>query len=220
MNIPKYSIVDTAGQWTPIIEGVYSDSDKSLIGRVLLQTYPLAGQVAFIAAKKKLPCAVMMGNELSINGTIAVATYASSNKLYASGVKEVLKAVFSNQQTTVTFPLSLVKSISGTVVQLTGIKYKLMKSAEKMDKDQLRRFCGSYPAAGVIYEKGPGVIIPIVYVKATNTLLEETACGSASIAYSILSGKEMVIQPSRQAIRIVRNSATLSVSTPVKRIAI
>jgi hypothetical protein len=211
MKIPKCTIIDTAGQWTPIIYGIYSPHEMANIGQQLLGKYSLAGQVAFIDNRKKIPVASMMGNELSINGAIA-AGYVLQQPFTTRDI------VISPTQTATNFPSSIIQSVTSKQVILTGIKYKLISKPGEVTLDKARRYCGDDLAAGYIIEKSPGEIIPIVYVKATGTLITETACGSASLSYYLLTGNKNVIQPSGKVINIYQNDDKLSISTTLKEI--
>jgi len=177
----EYTLIDTAGQLTAVIDEPINIADQAIIGQKLLSQYPTMGQVAFVN-----PSIRMMGGELSINGTIAAQYYLNKYR------KPVLM--------TVKFEKSIVTQILNDEVIFSGIKYKLINT--NVYKNTARQYCGTDVACGFIIEKNPGEIIPIVYVKSTDTLITETACGSASLAYYLLTGISRVVQPSSQTISI------------------
>jgi hypothetical protein len=197
MKLPNYTLIDTAGQLTAVIDKSTKFIDQSIIGQQLLRQYPTMGQVAFVT-----PTIRMMGGELSINGTIAAQYF----------LKKYSKPMLMR----VDFPKSIVKQVLKNEVIFSGIKYKLAN--DTITKTIARNYCGNDKACGFIFEKNSGEIVPTVYVKATDTLITETACGSASLAYSLLTSETAVVQPSGQTIYIKRFSDKLQVSTICKEI--
>jgi hypothetical protein len=218
----QLEIIDTAGQWTPIINGSYSKMTQANLGKRLLATYPKAGQVSFCNQKNQVR---MMGGELSINGSIASGFYLfrkrkinSFTLLTDQKLINVLYGV-ANDLSTVEFDGdTLVKNISGNKVILQGISYALIKQKPQSKIlspnllqiiDELSR-CS--PAAGIIFYAG-NAIWPVVFVKATTSYSWGTACGSASLAYFLVSGKSVIVQPSNQVIKINRTKTAYAIST-------
>ncbi|MBI4918672.1 hypothetical protein HY837_01990 [archaeon] len=61
------------------------------------------------------------------------------------------------------------------------------------------------PAFGaIIYQNNR--ITPYVFVSRVDSLVKETACGSGSVAFSLFSGKNKIIQPTGKAIFVRKNS--------------
>lgn len=71
------------------------------------------------------------------------------------------------------------------------------------------------PASGIIKYRA-NKITPIVYVKNTNSLVWENACGSGSLVYSIYSSYSKIIQPSKQEILVKRFKKSFTIKVPVK----
>lgn len=219
----KYTLIDTAGQLTAIIDQPITKRKRIKFSQNLLKRYPSMGQVAFIN-NDVVPLIAMMGNELSINGSIAGAYWVMRQKerstltFKTSGLNEVLNAQYKANICTVKYPNSVVKAIQNEEVVLSGIKYRFIKSKNEISIESANSYCANDLAAGYVVEIKPGEIIPVVYVRDTNTLITETACGSASLAYSLLTGFKNITQPSGSVITIRRSSGTLSISTECKEI--
>lgn len=101
------------------------------------------------------------------------------------------------------FP-KLIKSTTNNLVELDGIIYKLIPNFVKpkinnFQKNTLKNILKNYEASGLVYFEN-NKIQPVVYVKDTNTYVWETCCGSASIAYSVISKKKMIEQPSGEKV--------------------
>lgn len=180
----NYTIINTAGQWTPVLEDNFNPKEKVKISCELMSQLPLAGQVAFTDQADYIPTTSMMGDELSINGTLASCYYIATQKKLSyvkfktSSIKQVLAGKVTSNTTSVLFPKSIVISVSKSEVILSGIKYQLTCTPPNLS--QAKIYCGQNPAAGfILYNNNR--IIPYVYVRATNTLIQESACGSASL---------------------------------------
>ena len=134
-------------------------------------------QVGFISNNKL----TMMGKELCINAKLAF--------VFISGKKQI------------SFKLDYKKKEN--IILLKGIGYILFDKNKKISKKFLKQFCKKYklPAFGaIVYKKNK--IIPYVYVKKIDSFVKETACGSGSLAFSIFSGYERIIQPTGKIINI------------------
>lgn len=172
-------------------------------------------QIGFIAQKNYLPCLQMMGNELCINGTIAFAsTLQTSGKLRTSGLDKEIE--YQKSETT-TLALQINYSRPDiNIVNLEGIGFYI---SDTKDFPNLKKLAIKYklPAFGFIYYKN-NQIFPTVYVKETNSLIEESACGSGSIAFNIFSGINKIVQPTDEIITVeIRNKLTY-ISAKVKEI--
>lgn len=206
-SLPPFTIIDTAGQWTPVINRQFNTTRRAQIGRQLLSQFSQAGQVAFIYPVINSYLVQMMGDELSVNGAIAGCYYllnklkANQVSFYTSGINTPINGSLKNSLVSVQFPASIIISATPDQVILTGIKYQFLNST-KPTLEKARQYCGQDPAAGFILSPTPGSIIPIVYVKATDTLTHETACGSASLAYFLKTKKGTIIQPSGKTITV------------------
>ena len=99
---------------------------------------------------------------------------------------------------------------------LEGIGYIYLKEKVKNKKKFLRNLCLKYgfPAFGIIYFQN-NKIEPFVYVKETDSLFAETACGSGSIAFSIMSNKSKILQPTGEIITVFKKNNTFIVKAKI-----
>lgn len=175
-------------------------------------------QIGFAKTKNNLPCLEMMGSELSINGTIAMASQLKKKGfLYTSGVKE--KVAYENKDEKTSITVALNYKQFENVVLLEGIGYEYFKKKRQITKSLLEEFAQQYnlPAFGaIVYENQ--TLIPYVYVKQTDSLFQETACGSGSIAASLVLNLEKVKQPTGKEIEIQRKKNTFTVTAEVDTI--
>jgi hypothetical protein len=71
------------------------------------------------------------------------------------------------------------------------------------------------PASGTInFNKNQ--ITPTVYVRGTDSLVQESSCGSGSLAYSMFSGINKIKQPSDKIIEVKRYRKYFTIKVPVK----
>ena len=174
-------------------------------------------QVSFVSTKATLPKLTMMGGELCINATLAFAsTLDKSGKLTTSGLKNPIFYSNKNITTTIQIPFKFKKD--NKIILLDGIGFILYDTKEKSElkKSELSDLSKKYnlPAfGGIIYNKN--AIIPYVYVVGVNSFVKETACGSGSVAFSIFSGIEDVVQPTKEIISIKKKAEFFDISTKV-----
>jgi len=175
--------------------------------------------LGFVSVQNGFPKLTMMGNELCINAILALASqYSTSGNLFMSGINEPIYYQNSDGKTfiEISLPYQKIKN----VILFSGIGFLLQYiNVIKYSKENLRYLCQRYnlPAFGVIYSI-KNKIEPYVYVKETNTLFRETACGSGSIAFSILTGYKDIIQPTGEIINVQKFGSRFTVSTKVVKI--
>lgn len=125
-NIP-YTLIDTAGQTTAVIDVPVPRSEQPRMAKPLMKSIKNIGQVCFIEKENKLFRLQMMGNELSVNGSLAGAFYLSNKfniKKFDVGLSGLQKtAEFFDQS--ILFP-GLIKSAATDLVELDGIVYKFI----------------------------------------------------------------------------------------------
>ncbi len=113
--------------------------------------------------------------------------------------------------------------MTGDEVYLKGITYKIMKGFNKSKQltsqqtKWLRDQTISSPAAGLIYYQN-NRIQPVIYVRATDSLVWESACGSGSLAFALLSKNQVVLQPSGQTLRFNFSQKEVTITATVKEI--
>lgn len=208
MKIRKFLIAE--GNATALVFDC-PDSERINTSKNLLKSVE---QVGFIEDTEP-PELTMMGGELCINGTIALAsTLQKAGQLKTSGLQQVID--YENNGAVTTLNLTIPYKLEGDEVLFNGIGYIVSQDLiEKIPtKKELLLKCQSHnlPAYGYIQLKD-NKITPYIYVQSVDSLVEETACGSGSIAASIASGISEIIQPTGKSI-IVKldndNRATIS----------
>jgi len=195
MKIKKYLVA--GGNSTALVYDCPIDKRREISINLLEKVE----QVGFISTNN-FPELQMMGNELCINGTLALAsTLGKEGKMKTSGVRQKIFFLNDEEKTTIQIPLKFKKV--DNIILFEGIGFILFDSKEKTDvkKKLALNLCDRYnlPAFGVIiYENNR--ITPYIYVKEVDSFVKETACGSGSIAFSILTDRNEVIQPTGEKI--------------------
>ena len=198
MNIKKFLIAN--GNSTALIFGCPVTDRKKIVNKLLKEVE----QVGFVSKKATLPVLEMMGGELCINATLAFAsTLGKSGELTTSGLKNPIPYSNLKNKTTIKIPVEYEKK--DNIILLDGIGYILFDTKDRpiATKEELSDLCKKYhlPAFGGIIFEG-NRITPYVFVESVDSFVKETACGSGSIAFSILSGCQNVIQPSGKTISV------------------
>jgi hypothetical protein len=158
-------------------------------------------QVGFVSEKEILELN-MMGDELCINASLALASLqGKSGKMKISGLASPVSYVNEPGGTAITMHLPYRREQNR--VLFDGIGFVCTETMPEITKDILRNLADAYhlPAFGIaVYESGK--LTPWVYVKKTDTLVQESACGSGSIATSIISGASAITQPTGEQISV------------------
>lgn len=174
----------------------------------------LADQIGFVSIPTdSLPKLEMMGNELCINATLALASQLGKpGQLYTSGIDTPVNYIKNS------ISLNLPYEIKDNFVLFPGIGY-IVTNETLNPKIVLPQLSNQFklPAFGQIKYLG-NKINPIVYVKKTNSIVNESACGSGSIAFSLLNNVSDVIQPSGGVIKVQKNGSYVTISAKVTEI--
>lgn len=213
MKLNKFLIA--GGNSTLLVKGYKSSEKEKIIKRYLGEVE----QIGFISYPKGIPKLLMMGNELSINATLALAAMLSnkSGKLLTSGYKGLIS--YTNQKQYTKISLSIAYEKISNIVLLNGIGYIFLEKTKRISKKYLSGFCSKYnlPAFGAIFYKN-NKVVPFVYVKGTDSLFQETACGSASTVLNILTGKKSITQPTGKIITVEKTGNDFVISAKVTKI--
>ncbi len=188
---------------------------KDTIKKLLTQVE----QVGFLYKEKK-PKLVMMGEELCINAVLAFAsTLGKKGHLEASGLKEKVSFTNTKKYTKITITLPFKKNKNSIIFDGIGFVILPKKNKQDISKKTVAQLCKKYklPAFGIILYKDEQ-IFPIIYVQKTNSFVTETSCGSGSIAFSIYTGIQKVIQPTGEIIEVTKKGETFSIRTNVAKI--
>lgn len=208
-----YKLVDTAGQITAVVFGEMKRERQSPVAKSLMKNDPRIEQVVFIVRNR----IQTMGNELCINGSLAGAFLTIDPKIEISGLNKLVRFTKENGSISGKFPINLLINKTQNLIQLTGIVYIISNNKKLTNKNSLSKLANKYsvPASGIIsYEENK--IKPLIYVKDTDSLVWENACGSGSLAYSIFSGFKKIKQPSNKFIEIERDERYFTIKVDAK----
>lgn len=145
--------------------------------------------------------------------------------MHTSGLNSPINVV--NQSSTTNISFALPYERKGNVVVFEGIGFicedSTQKSSSEPTKEMLSAYCDQYNtgAFGLIQYRA-NTIKPYVYVKDVDSLVAETACGSGSIATSIVTGYKDIIQPTGKSIHVKYHfgSDKVTVSAQVESLTI
>ena len=190
-----------------------SKCPKNLRNKTIKQLLKKVEQVGFISENKL----TMMGNELCINATLAFASQLKNKGiLYTGGVKKPIKYKNENNQTIIKIPLKY--KIQKNVILFEGIGYICIKDKKKATKTFIKNLAKKYKLSAfgaIVYEKNK--INPYIYVKQVGSFVNETACGSGSIAFSLFSGYKKIIQPTGESIYIKVRGKEIEIKAKVTK---
>lgn len=169
MKLKKYLIA--GGNSTLLISGCPFIARDKISKKYLLEVE----QVGFVEEKRGVPKLVMMGDELCINGTLALAySSSSSGKLKTSGIKDRVSYSNSSEKTSISFTLDYY--IDKNIIIFEGIGFIYEKNLPEKEKIMqiLKDLCEKFslPAFGLISLK-KDVLIPYIYVQKINSLVKK-----------------------------------------------
>ena len=225
-EMTNIQFIDTAGQITAVVIDEVKRAEQPKFASEILKA-EICEQVAFIESGV-IPRLQMMGNELNINGTLAGAFVLSqlSEKivisLVPSGLESPVVATYKKGKILVELPRSIIVLIQDNRVVFKGIMYTLERGIPKqkvLNQSQLLKLKSTskmISAAGFIFYEADE-ICPVVYVQETNSVVWESACGSGSLAFSLLKNVQKVKQPSEKVIQIQTTGDTLTITTSVEK---
>lgn len=161
-------------------------------------------QVGFVSMAGPYPKLTMMGEELCINATVAFASQLGEKGILKTSGLSTSLVNFQNKNGETQIEMDLSYKRSGQTVIFEGIGFECKREqARAIEKNEAAGLAKKYnlPAFGLIFYRN-GKISPQVYVKETNSLKKETACGSGSIAARIIFGRTKIIQPTGEIIMV------------------
>ena len=226
INDIKFKIFNPGGNITAlVINNNYSDKDKKLINNYILDKYKYVEQVGFL----KDNTLEMAGGEFCINASRCAIYYLSTinKKLELNILDKKIKGTVKDNYVSINYTINrnINSIINNSLVNLEGIslifldkdennKYLNMindKDITNIMKDKLKTYNIDSKAIGIVLTDS-NKIYPFIWVKDIDTIYFETACGSASIAYSLLRYKETnitnykIIQPSGYDVEVNINN--------------
>lgn len=206
MKFRKFTIA--GGNTTALAWGVAGEKRTRVAKELLNQ----AEQAGFMDEKPDRLS--MMGGELCVNAALAAAyALGGDGTIKILENKEVLYRV-ENSRVTIKFQLDY-EIASPKLVLFGDIGYIFAR----VDGGKLQALARQYklPAFGCIIRDGTS-IQPTVYVKKTSSIIDETACGSGSIAASLLFGIKDVVQPTGQIIKVAAAQNEFVISAQVEEL--
>jgi hypothetical protein len=162
----------------------------------------------------------MMGNELCVNATLAFAKKIGDKRglIKTSGVESAV--IYSNigEMTSATFALNPQVIRDRNIVLFDGIGYVCSDNPVVPTQTYLADLAEEFklPAFGIARYQGDS-LQPYVYVKQTDSVIPETACGSGSIALSLITGARNITQVTGQRITVLRNGNQFTVTAKVAK---
>jgi hypothetical protein len=220
----QLSLYSTAGQ----ITAFQKDQPDSALATNIMRNDMRVEQVGFLWYNST-PRLQMMGGELCVNATLAAGAVfcQQQNKnvvnFYSSGIRDLVSVEKNGDTYSLSLPSSIIIEQDSDYVEFSRICFFLEKGLRpdkqisREEKVLLQGFGMAKSAAGLIFYEG-NLIQPLVYVGETSSMVWETACGSGSLAFSLVSGIQNVKQPSGELISIQKINDTLTISASVKEI--
>lgn len=202
LKIERYFIA--RGNPTAIVENCPSAQRTRKAQELLKTGRPPIEQVGFLYPNGSIPRFVMMGEETSINGTLTAAfILGGEGVLKTSGIQEIVS--YRTYNGTASINIKLPFEREDNFVKFEGIGYEVSQKVSVPTMSYLRNLClkSNLPAFGLVMVNGDQ-IDPWVYVLGTDSLEQETACGSGSLATSIVNGTRLIRQPSGGTIEVLR----------------
>ncbi len=230
----NFKVYSAGGNLTALITGHEKSSNMAKTAKKIMAANRKIEQVAFVHPyKKSLFLLEMMGDELCVNAASCAAfdyflkTGERNVNFNIGGIREKIRAEINNGTVTLSLPYSIIVSKSrvpeGELINLKGMRLIITdnkKYSLSPDKIISKYKYGNMPAVGLVYfiqtSRGKIKINPWIWVKNTKSLVNETACGSGSIAACLPKLKERkglrkfsVTQPSRAVYKIEFKSRIL-----------
>lgn len=236
-TIMKYYKINPGGNITAILKGDFTKQKKVRLAKKIMNKDKAIEQVGFWTRPKNINNdgrLDMAGGEFCGNATRALGvliykeTGKTSLKIESSGTKEVIETFISGNTSSIKLSLNGFHCYENTC-SLPGIKYVLLNRS--IGKEEFHQFflkkINKYPALGIVSykkEKKLYVIKPIIWVRDIDTLIEETACGSGTLAlaYSIYLKCKIKIfkvkQPSGSIFSVIIRGKKICLSGPILKI--
>ncbi len=217
-----YRVLYPGGNLTAIITKFFLPDLQKKVAKKIMTLHTEIEQVGFLSSSdnQTYDCSLeMMGGEFCLNATRCAAfiwsQYSHSNNvlLKISGLDDILRVKVLKNTVRIFFPerlfLNVTKIKEGSIVDFPGIK--LLITDKDLNKQHfkylLERYGSDSPAFGLIktaqFSENFISIKPLIWVRAVDSLVEETGCGSGSLAACFVLYKKfdriknfLVLQPS------------------------
>lgn len=222
MPIP-YQQITIAGQTTALVAQKLDQSDRVPAAQKIMQKSNTIEQVGFLdQSALPYPTFTMMGGELSLIGSLTAGFTLLNGKMgkvafQTSGILSPISVKLSRLTCSLQIPANVAIEQAPDLVSLGGISFLIINRVPKnqaltdFDQQSLQELLVNSPAAGIVFYQN-NRIYPVVQVAKTNTLVWESACGSGSVAFYLVTGCSKIKQPSGAILTVSRENDTLQLS--------
>lgn len=207
MKTIKYQLIYPSGNPTAIIYGKFPLAKKQMINRKIFRSNKLVEQIGYLYRPDDNYLFEMMGGEFSANGCrsalfslLKFKAGATKFKIRLGGGIKTISGCVKKRLSEITIPYSftpqkIVNNQNYFSFEMLGNYYLVLnkkngteEEVEKIIKNNFYKYKNT-PGLGIIFfEKLKGgeiKINPFFWTRETNTLINETACGSGSVAVTI-----------------------------------
>ena len=212
----KYQIFNPAGNITALVIGdQYTLQERQKINEAIMRENPQVEQVGFVSTKEKK--LTMAGEEFCGNGLRSAVLYYRINRGTIKINQLTLKSgIEDNGEVWCKIPISNTRfqKLDQQLYQISiyGITIVVVKKEiqGEVNIDQLKERANNIIQKYHIDDKAIGImfcknnrIYPIVWVKEVNTFFAENACGSGTVAVTLL---DAVLCHQNQQYRVIQLS--------------
>ena len=175
-------------------------------------------QVGFVTDGER-PHLLMMGGELCINALLALASQLK-NEIGILSTSNQSEITYRNYDNKTRIEINLPHEIEDNVILLDGIGFVCAHTDTPLSY-LLNAYAQKYnrPAFGELVYDAAGRISPRIHVVHTDSIVDETACGSGSVAAHLVTGHNDIIQPTGGIIVVHSDGETFSIEAAVSRLA-
>ncbi len=218
-----YQQITIAGQTTALVTQKLDQSNRVPAAQKIMQESTVIEQVGFLdQSALPYPTFDMMGGELSLIGSLTAGFSLLKGKMgqvafQTSGILSPINVRLSRLTSSLLIPANVAIKQAPNRVSLGGISFLIVNRVPKnqaltdFELKSLQKLLFKSPAAGIVFYQD-NQIFPVVKVKATNTRVWESACGSGSVAFYLVTGCSKIKQPSGAILTVSRENDTLQLS--------
>jgi hypothetical protein len=219
----SYQQITIAGQTTALVAQKFDQANRVSAAQKIMQESTVIEQVGFLdRSALPYPTFTMMGGELSLIGSLAAGFTLLNEKkgqvtFKTSGVLSPINVKLSRLTCSLQIPTKVAIRQAPNRVSLGGISFLIINRVPKnqmltdFELKSLQELLLKSPAAGIVFYQN-NRIYPVVKVAETNTLVWESACGSGSVAFYLVTGCPKIKQPSGEILTVSRENDTLQLS--------
>jgi hypothetical protein len=171
-------------------------------------------QLGFVTGETKSHL-LMMGGELCINALLALASQLE-NETDILSTNNQNEIAYRNYDNKTRIEINLPHEIEDNVILLDGIGF-VCAHADTPLSYLLNVYAQKYqrPAFGALVYDATGRIYPRIHVVQTDSTVDETACGSGSVAAHLITGHTDIIQPTGETITVLSDGQTFYIEATV-----